>query len=137
MHRKRSCLKAVALFATVTLALTGCVATYNEADYGGYKSCVPYYKADSQIGNFTIQQQGPGRSLQWGAYPYREFTGTWYNLSVYANGVKIDSKSQSYAPHGSVGQDKAIKYRGKVLQISGKITRANDAITFTIGCVIQ
>ncbi|WP_431279631.1 hypothetical protein [Leifsonia poae] len=97
---------AVAIVVATALALTGCVATYNEADHGGYKSCSPAYKADSQIGNFTIQQSAPGRSLQWGAYPYKQYSGTWYNVIVYAGGVKIDAKSQPYAPHGSVGQDR-------------------------------
>lgn len=128
---------SVGIIAVLLLSLTGCTVSYKEADYGAYKSCSPSYKADSKIGNFSIQQAGSGRSLQWGAYPYSEFKGTWYNLTVYADGVKIDSKSQAYAPHGSVGEDKARKYRGKKLQISGVITRDKDEIRFTIGCIIQ
>ena len=66
--------------------------------------------------------------IQWGAYPNATYSGTYYTAVVRADGTKIDSTSQNYAPHGSVGADRAKKYSGKILQISGNVTKGKDTV---------
>jgi len=121
----------------LVLSLTGCAATYTEADFGGYKSCSPSFIAPSSAGRFTIQQAGAGQALQWGAYPNSAYSGVKYHVIVTVNGKKYDEKTQAYAPHGSIDRTTANKNRGKKVQIRGEITRAKDIVRFTIGCIIK
>ena len=133
-------LKPLASFAAtigLLVALSGCAATYTEADFGGYKSCSPSYKANTAVGNFSVQQAGAGRSLQWGAYPKPQYSGTRYVVTVNVNNKRYDKKDQTYAPHGSVNQATAQRNSGKKLQITGTIYRGDDTIRFTIGCIIK
>lgn len=74
----------------------------------------------------------------WGAYPNAQYSGTWYNVSVYANGTKIDGKSQNYPPHGSVSAARAKKYSGKILELSGTVTNNGDVVlVFDMQCRIM
>lgn len=55
-----------------------------------------------------------------------------------ADGAKIDGKSQSYAPHGSVGAARAAKYSGKILSVSGTVTRDKELVLeFNMRCKIM
>lgn len=100
-------------------------------------NCSPSYVAPSKYGRFTIQQSGKNRSIQWGAYPSGSYSGTHYTAVVRANGRKIDSKSQNYAPHGSVSAARAKKYSGKILEISGEVTKGKKvALVYTMRCKI-
>lgn len=101
------------------------------------KSCRDY-RVDSGYGRFGIQQAGPGKAIHWGAYPSIQYSGTFYSVTVRANGTKIDGKAQSYAPHGSVPASKAVKYSGKILAISGTVTKGgNVVLEFNMQCRIQ
>jgi hypothetical protein len=75
--------------------------------------------------------------VQWGAYLLPKYkTGTQFVLTVYAGGVKIDSKNQDYEPHGSVNAARALKYSGKLLEISGTATHGSDVLSFSAKCII-
>jgi hypothetical protein len=75
--------------------------------------------------------------MQWGAYLLPKYkTGTQFVLTVYAGGVKIDSKNQGYEPHGSVNAARALKYSGKLLEISGTATHGSDVLSFSAKCII-
>ncbi len=55
-----------------------------------------------------------------------------------ADGAKIDGKSQNYAPHGSVGAARAAKYSGKILSVSGTVTRDKELVLeFNMRCKIM
>lgn len=89
-------------------------------------------------GRFTVQQAAKNKAIQWGAYPSGTYSGTQYLVNVYAGGVKIDAKNQSYAPHGSVGADRAAKYTGKILQVSGTVKQsAKTVLVFNMQCRIM
>lgn len=77
------------------LALGGC-ATVEVAP--PVENCSPSFVAPSKYGRFTIQQSGKNKAIQWGAYPNQSYSGTHYTAVVRADGRKIDSKSQDYAP---------------------------------------
>jgi hypothetical protein len=86
----------------------------------------------------TVQQSGPHAALQWGIYVAPKYkTGTAWVVRVYAGGVKIDGKVQSYEPHGSIGADKARKYSGKLLEVAGTGTHGNDQLGFSLKCYIS
>jgi len=86
------------------------------------------YVVNSGYGRFIIQQARKGASISWGAYPNATYSGTYYTASVYANGVKIDGKSQNYAPHASISAARATKYSGKLLKIAGNVTKGKDLL---------
>jgi hypothetical protein len=48
----------------------------------------------------SVQQKGPGTSIQWGAYP--NLPAEKYIVGIYIGEKKVDGKNQSYAPHGSL-----------------------------------
>ena len=62
-------------------------------------------------------------------------TGTTWKVTVYAGGVKIDSK-QAYEPHGSVGAARAAKYSGKLLEIKPQAVHDDDVLAFDGKCTI-
>ncbi|CAN7400511.1 hypothetical protein LJR045_002495 [Microbacterium sp. LjRoot45] len=134
MKRQDRVMSAVAgLLITLTL-IVGCASAEISPPI---ESCHSY-SVNSGYGRFSIQQSAKGRSIQWGAYPNATYSGTLYRVGVYANGVKIDSKNQTYAPHGSVSASRATKYSGKILQISGNVTRGKDVVlVFNMQCKIM
>lgn len=116
------------------LTLGGC-ATVEVAP--PVENCSPSFVAPSKYGRFTIQQSGKNKAIQWGAYPNKSYSGTHYTAVVRADGRKIDSKSQNYAPHGSVGANRAKKYSGKILEISGQVTKGKKvALVYSMRCKI-
>ena len=85
----------------------------------------------------TAQQAGRYSPIAWGIYVAPNYkTGTAWIVKAYAAGVKIDGKIQAYEPHGSIGADKARKYSGKLLEISGTGTRGRDQLFFSLKCYI-
>lgn len=119
---------------TLLLGLTGCATVEVSPPIA---DCSPSYVAPSEYGRFTIQQSGRNAAIQWGAYPNRKIVGTHYTVVVRADGRKIDSKSQNYAPHGSVNAARARKYSGKILEISGDVRKGNKvALVYSMRCKI-
>lgn len=126
--------KRLALLAAILLALSGCASVEVSPPI---KSCHDY-RVDSSYGRFGIQQAARGRSIAWGAYPNLTYSGTWYSVRVRVDGRQIDSKSQSYAPHGSVSADRALRYSGKILSISGTVTKGGETVlVFNMQCRIM
>ena len=96
------------------------------------------YRVNSAYGNLSIQQRAKNAALQWGAYPNARYSGTWYQVDVYTGGRRYDSKSQSYAPHGSVDAGTAKRYSGQILAISGNVTKGKDVVLlFNMQCRIM
>jgi hypothetical protein len=88
---------SIAVVACLSAAgLTAC-SVYESAPK---RSCSPSYVAPSKYGNYSAQQAGPGRSIQWGIYP--NFAASHYTVNVFMGSRRVDDKDQSYPPHGSV-----------------------------------
>ena len=91
----------------------------------------------SSYGNFPIQQRARSEAIQWGAYPNGTYSGTRYVVDVYTGGRRYDHKDQNYAPHGSVDARTAAKYSGRVMQISGHVTKGiKQVLVFNMQCRI-
>lgn len=119
----------------VATALTGCTGSVEASPR--VSPCSPSYTAPSNYGRFTAQQASRGKAIQWGAYPKAAYQGTNYRVAVYAGGVKVDSKNQSYAPHGSLGAAKAAKYSGKEFRLVGTVHRDGKLVLgFDLRCTI-
>ncbi|WP_062206459.1 hypothetical protein [Demequina salsinemoris] len=89
-------------------------------------------------GYASVQQQAKGSPIQWGVYiSDARYKGALWKLSVYAGGVKIDSKSQFYEPHASIGTARTTKYSGKLLEIAGTATQGSDVLTYDLKCWIM
>ncbi len=124
----------LAVMAVILLGFTGCASIEVSPSI---KSCHDY-RVNSGYGRFAIQQSAKGKALQWGAYPNATYSGTWYATNVRVDGRKIDSKSQSYAPHGSVSANTAAKYSGKILSISGNVTKGKSTVlVYNMQCRIM
>ena len=126
--------KILTCAVAVALTATGCSSVEISPPIS---SCSPDYRVNSGYGNFSIQQSGKGRAIQWGAYPNATYSGTEYVADVYTGGRRYDHKSQNYAPHGSVDAGTASKYSGKILQISGNVTRKGKTVlVYNMQCTI-
>lgn len=124
--------------ATATTRVVGLASGCASVEVPPPISSCHSYRVNSSYGNFSIQQSAKNQAIQWGTCPNATYSRTWYTVSVYANGVKIDSKNQGYAPHGSVGADRATKYSGTILKISGNVTRGKDTVlVFNMQCRIM
>lgn len=101
-------------------------------------NCSPEYVVGGAEGRLAVRQEGRGKSIAWGIYVAPEYkTGTTWVVKVYAGGTRIDGKNQAYEPHGSVSAARALKYSGKVLEISGTATHnRSDVLTFDGKCKI-
>ena len=126
------------LTLTATLALTALLAGCTGVEVSPpVDSCSPSYQAPSKFGRFAAQQAGPGAAIQWGAYPGPKYRGNRYEVAVYLGGVKVDSKSQAYAPHGSVSAQRAKKYAGKTFEYQGKVKRGPKLLLeFSLQCTV-
>lgn len=93
--------RILAAVATVlaVLGLAGCASVEVIPAIG---NCSPSFVVKSSYGNFSIQQSGYNSPVQWGAYPNKTYSGDYYTAAVYVDGLKVDQKSQSYPPHGSI-----------------------------------
>jgi hypothetical protein len=118
---------SIAVVACLSAAgLTAC-SVYESAPK---RSCSPSYVAPSKYGNYSAQQAGPGRSIQWGIYP--NFAASHYTVDVFMGSRRVDHKDQSYPPHGSVN---AVDVRHHVdFTVSGTITRGKDHVYFDLTC---
>src|SRR5262245_1932024 len=63
-------------------------------------SCAPSYTiAKADVGRVSAQQAGHGAAIQWGLFLASRYKfGTQFKLKVYAGGVKVDAKNQTYEP---------------------------------------
>jgi hypothetical protein len=130
--------KTAAGFAGVGLVATlvsGCSASVSTKAVG---QCSPSYTvSQAGYGRVTAQQAGRGQTIAWGVYVADKYkVGTQFVVSLYAGGVKIDGKNQTYEPHGSVGAAKAAKYSGQLLEISGSGKHGKDTLFFDMKCHI-
>jgi hypothetical protein len=92
----------VAIVALLGLTTKACVPA--GAPPGSHSqtihSCSPNYTDENKLGRLSVQQKGPGTSIQWGAYP--NLPAEKYIVGIYIGEKKVDGKNQSYAPHGSL-----------------------------------
>lgn len=130
----RTRLAALALTVAVAAGLSGCSQT--AVAPAGH--CSPSYEVGGAEGGLKVQQKGKGQAISWGIYVAGQYkSGTVWTVTVRANGTKIDSKNQSYEPHGSVNAARAKKYSGKTLEISGTaVHKKDDVLTFSGKCTI-
>jgi len=132
--RQRRGAALLAALVAVLATLSGCGTVEVSPTI---KSCSPSYVINSEFGKFSAQQAGRGKSIAWGAYPNAAYSGTNYYVKVYAGGVRVDTKNQSYAPHGSLSADRALKYSGKIFELDGTVTRNGKLILkFELKCRI-
>jgi hypothetical protein len=105
-------------------------------------SCSPNYTDQNKLGRLSVQQKGPGTSIQWGAYP--NLPAEKYIVGVYIGDKKVDGKNQSYAPHGSLpgriqdkhGRSVRTYKTGQIFKISGTSYDAKGGVVqkFYIKC---
>ena len=123
----------VAAALGLLLLLTGCAAEY-DAPLG---DCSPSYRVESRYGNFSAQQSGPGKSIQWGAYPNSSVNATRYVVDVYVGSRRVDHKDQDYAPHGSVSATDVKGRSGQKFILSGTVYDGpENTLVFSLQCVI-
>ncbi|WP_432892891.1 hypothetical protein ACQPYH_18570 [Kribbella sp. CA-245084] len=136
-----------ALLLVVLLGLTAkaCAADNPSAGSGSHSvhSCSPNYTDQNKLGRLSIQQKGPGTSIQWGTYP--KLAADRYIVSVYVGSKKVDGKKQSYPPHGSLpartwsnskNRYVAMYKTGQIIKITGTSYNAKGAVVqeFYIKC---
>jgi hypothetical protein len=133
--RSRWAFGVVGVTTGAALTLTGCAATVATKAIG---NCSPSYSVgQSGVGKVSVQQAGRGSAIPWGVYVDAKYKfGTQFVVAVYAGGTKIDNKNQSYEPHGRVNAARALKYSGKVLEISGTGKNGGNTIYFDSKCHI-
>lgn len=93
---------ALALVAMVGPTIKACAADNPPPGSGSQTihSCSPNYTDENKLGRLSIQQKGPGSSIQWGTYP--KLPADQYVVSIYVGSKKVDGKKQNYPPHGSL-----------------------------------
>ncbi len=127
----------LAVVATVAsgLVLTGCSTSVATKKVG---NCSPEYSiGQTGYGKVSVRQPRKGAAIAWGVYVDQKYKfGTQFVLTVYAGGTKIDSKNQGYEPHGSVNAQRATKYSGKILEITGTGKHGKDTLFFDSMCYI-
>ena len=106
--------------------------------HGGAATHVPSTRCpDSKYGSFSAQQAGPGRAIQWGAYPNGSVKATRFVVDVYVGSRRVDHKDQSYAPHGSVSARDVAGKHGQSFTLSGTAwSGSKNTLTFTLRCKI-
>lgn len=106
-------------------------------------ACSPHYTDENKLGRLSVQQKGPGSSIQWGVYP--KLDADRYVLTITIGGVKVDGKNQKYPPHGSLSylvwnkrKTKQVpRYRtGQIFKITGTSYNAKGNVVqkFYIKC---
>jgi hypothetical protein len=76
------------------------------------------------LGTISAQQAGPGESIQWGVYPNEP--AVRYVVDVYMNKTRVDSKDQSYPPHGSVSKKQVVS--GGIFRLEGRAFNAEGDV---------
>ena len=127
VNTRRAGTSAAVLMAAA--ALTGCAASVNAGSPS--TSCSPSFNPGNQYGNLSVQQRASGSSLQWGFYP--NVAVSTYKVDIYMGSRRVDSKTQSYPPHGSVS---SVDVRaGATFAIRGNATNPKgDILTFGLQC---
>jgi hypothetical protein len=136
---------ALALVAMVGPTIKACAADNPPPGSGSQTihSCSPNYTDENKLGRLSIQQKGPGTSIQWGVYP--NLPADRYRLTIWIGGNVFDGKNQNYPPHGSVPpdvQDPKTDHRvrtykpGQIFKITGTSYIAEGAVVqkFFIKC---
>jgi hypothetical protein len=93
---------ACSCVAAATAAASGCSSSGSGG--GGtpaIQPCSPAADRKSSHGRISVQQAGPGQTVVWGVYA--TLPAGVYHVTVSVNGVKVDEKTQTYPPHGTIG----------------------------------
>ncbi|HEX8497263.1 MAG TPA: hypothetical protein VF661_08725 [Actinomycetales bacterium] len=115
--------------AVAAMALGGCAAQVNTGS--PTTSCSPSFEPGNGSGRLSVQQRSPGQSLQWGFYPNVPVSS--FVVDVYMGSRRVDHKSQSYPPHGSV--NKVDVKAGSTFRLTGEATNPKgDVLVFGLQC---
>jgi hypothetical protein len=141
----RKPVNAMLLVALLVSTAKACAADNPPAGSGSHTvhSCSPNYTDQNKLGRLSIQQKGPGTSIQWGTYP--KLPADRYIVSIYVGSRKVDGKRQSYPPHGSLPartwDNSKNRYvptykTGQILKITGTSYNAKGSVVqeFYIKC---
>jgi hypothetical protein len=137
MQRKPA--HVVAIVALLGLTTKACVPA-GGAPPGSHSqtihSCSPNYTDENKLGRLSVQQRGPGTSIQWGAYP--NLPAEKYIVGIYIGDKKVDGKKQNYAPHGSLPA-RAPNKRGHLVRTykTGQIFKIAGTSYDAKGSVVQ
>ncbi|HEY3562739.1 MAG TPA: hypothetical protein VGL05_34970 [Kribbella sp.] len=127
---------ALMLVAMVVPIAKACAADV-PAGSRSIHSCSPNYTDENKLGRLSVQQKGPGTSIQWGTYP--KLPADRYVVSIHIDAKKVDGKKQSYPPHGSLPArtwDRS-KNRYVATYKSGQIFKITGTSYNTKGAVVQ
>lgn len=128
--------QALMLVAMVAPVAKACAADVPAGEHSIH-SCSPNYTDQNKLGRLSIQQRGPGTSIQWGTYP--KLPAERYVVTIHIDAKKVDGKKQSYPPHGSIPSrtwDSA-KNRYVPTYASGQIFKITGTSYNTKGAVVQ
>ncbi|MDN4612867.1 hypothetical protein P5G50_00265 [Leifsonia sp. F6_8S_P_1B] len=126
-----------AVLAAAVLLASGAVAGCSQQYSSPIGQCSPNYTLTNPHGRFAIQQAGRNQSVQWGVYPSADIQARArrYKLDVYVGSRRVDSKTQAYAPHGSISQRDVSGKNGQIVKISGTVSDAASNILYlTVQC---
>ena len=145
LAQPRKPVHALLLIALLGLTAKACAAENPPAGSGSHTvhSCSPNYTDQNKLGRLSIQQKGPGTSIQWGTYP--KLPADRYIVSIYVGSKKVDGKKQNYPPHGSLPartwSNSKNRYvpmykAGQILKITGTSYNAKGSVVqeFYIKC---
>jgi len=122
-----------ALVLASVAGISGCASTVATKEIGSCKN----YVLQIDPAKASVQQSARGASLQWGIYVSdAQYKSALFVLSVYAGGVKLDGKRQSYEPHGSLNSSQTAKYAGELFELKGTATQGVDTLSYDIKCKI-
>ncbi|HZX06724.1 hypothetical protein [Kribbella sp.] len=127
---------ALMLIAMIAPTAKACAADVPAGSHSIH-SCSPNYTDENKLGRLSVQQKGPGSSIQWGAYP--KLPADRYVVSIHVDAKKVDGKRQSYPPHGSLPArtwDRS-KNRYVATYKSGQIFRITGTSYNAKGAVVQ
>lgn len=130
---------ALALVAMVVPTVKACAADTPRPGSGSttIHSCSPNYTDENKLGRLSIQQKGPGTSIQWGTYP--KLPADRYVVSIHVGSKKVDGKRQSYPPHGSLPARTWDKSKNRYIRTynPGQIFKITGTSYNTKGAVVQ
>lgn len=100
-------------------------------------SCSPNYTDENKFGRLSVQQKGPGASIQWGTYP--KLPADRYVVSIHIDAKKVDGKKQGYPPHGSLPPRTWDRSEARYVATykSGQIFKITGTSYNTKGAVVQ
>ncbi len=86
----------------------------------------------------SIQQgPSPSRSIQWGFYIFNNYRPNYnlYVANVSVGGVRQDTKSQAYEPHGSLPHSRIAS--GSLINIIAVATGSRPRTFITLSCTLS